>query len=99
MLIDTRWSVYLRQNLQAEVGSSTEKTQWKSPKKGQRLYAEKENDKIALMHDPYAVAWKMVSQEKLIPETVGHIPKEFSRATWFFLMRGGKISGSVFEEK
>ena len=75
------------------------KTQWKSPKKGQRLYAEKENDKIALMHDPYAVAWKMISQGKLIPETVGHVPKELSRATSFFLMRGGKISGSFFEEK
>ena len=67
-------------------------------KKGQRLYAEKENDKIALMHDPYAVAWKMISQGKLIPETVGHVPLELSRATWFFLMRGGKISRSVFEE-
>ena len=98
MLIDTRWSLYLRQNLQAEVGISTEK-QWKSPKKGQRLYVEKENDKITLMHDPYAVAWKMISQGKLIPETVGHVPKELSRATWFFLMQGGKICGSVFEEK
>ena len=68
-------------------------------KKGQRLYAEKENDKIALMHDPYAVAWKMISQGKLIPETVGHVPKELSRATCFFLMRRGKISGSAFEEK
>ena len=77
MLIDTRWSLYLRQNLQAE----------------------KENDKIALMHDPYAVAWKMISQGKLIPETVGHVPKELPRATSFFPMRGGKISGSVFEEK
>ena len=75
------------------------KTQWKSPKKGQRLYTEKENDKIALMHEPYAVAWKMISQGKLLPETVGHVPKKLSRATWFFLMRGGKISGSVFEEK
>ena len=57
------------------------KIQWKSPKKGQRLYAVKENDKIALMHDPYAVAWKMISQGKLIPETAGHVPKELSRAT------------------
>ena len=36
---------------------------------------------------------------KIVPETVGHVPKELSRATWFFLMRGRKISGSVFEEK
>ena len=41
----------------------------------------------------------MISQGKLIPKTVGHVPKELSRATWFFLMRGGKISDSVFEKK
>ena len=75
------------------------KTTWKSPKKGQRLYAEKENDKIALMHDPYAVAWKFKSHGKLIAETVGHVPKELSRAAWFFLERGGEIAGKVFEEK
>ena len=52
------------------------KTTWKSPKKGPRLHAENEKDKIALMHDPYAVAWKMKSRGKLTAETVGHIPKE-----------------------
>ena len=67
--------------------------------KGQRLYAEKEIDKIALMHDPYAVAWKFKSHGKLIAQTVGHVPKELSRAAWYFLERGGKISGNVFEEK
>ena len=60
------------------------KTQWKGPKKGQRLCAEKENDKIALTHDPYVVAWKMISQGKLIPETVGHVPKELSRSYLVF---------------
>ena len=68
-------------------------------KKGQSLYGEKENDKIVLMHDPYAVAWKMKSKGKLIDETVGHFPKELSQAAWFFLQRGGKISGNVSEEK
>ena len=63
------------------------------------IYGEKENDKIALMQDPYAVAWKMKSKGKLIDETVGHFPKELSRAAWFFLERGGEISGNVFEEK
>ena len=42
--------------------------------------AENEKDKIALMHDPYAVAWKINSKQKIIAETVGHIPKELSRA-------------------
>ena len=31
------------------------------------------------MHDPYAVAWKMKSNGKLIDETVGRFPKELSR--------------------
>ena len=75
------------------------KTSWKSPIKGQSLYGEKESDKIALMHDPDAVAWKMKSKGKLTDETVGHFPKELSRAAWFFLERGGKISGNAFEEK
>jgi len=25
-------------------------------------------------------------------ETVGHLPREFSRITWYFLARSGKIS-------
>ena len=34
----------------------------KCPKKGQSQYGEKESDIIALMHDPYAVTWKMKSK-------------------------------------
>ena len=33
------------------------KTIWRVPKKGERLYGEKEKDKRALVIDPYAVAW------------------------------------------
>ena len=51
------------------------------------------------MHDPFAVTWKLKSPGKLIAETVGHVPKELSRAAWFFLGRGGKIFGNVVEEK
>ena len=47
------------------------------------------------MHDPYAVAWKMKSKGKLIDKTVGYLPKELSRAAWFFLEQGGKTSGNV----
>ena len=35
------------------------------------------------------MAWKMKSKGKLIEKTVGHLPKELSRAAWFFLERGG----------
>ena len=75
------------------------KRSWKSPRKGQRLCAEKEDEKIALICDPYAVAWKLKSPRKLLLESVGHVPKELSRAAWFFLERVGKISVNVFDEK
>ena len=45
------------------------------------------------------MAWKMNSKRKLIDKTVRHLPKELSRAAWFFLEWGGKTSGNVFEEK
>ena len=68
----------LRQKLQAEDGIFMGKPHGKL----QKLYAENEKDKIALMHDPYAVAWKINSKQKIIAETVGHIPKELSKAAW-----------------
>ena len=85
--------------MQAEDGISMGKPHGKLQKKGRKLHAENEKDKIALMHDPYAVALKINSKKKIIAETVGHIPKELSRAACFFLKRGGKITGVVCEEK
>ena len=64
---------------------------------GQSLFCEQETNKIALMHDPYAVAWKLWLKRKLITDIIGHMPKEISRAAWFFLERG--VNGQVFEEK
>ena len=75
------------------------KTSWKSPKKGQSLFVEKENNKITLMHDAYAVAWKMKSKGKLIDKTVGCLPKELWQAAWVFLEQAGKIYENVFEKK
>ena len=59
----------------------------------------KKQKKVVLIHDPYAVAWKLKSKGKLVADIAGHMPKEISRATWFFLERGGKINGKIFEEK
>jgi len=41
---------------------------------------------------------KIKNRSRLTAETIGHIPKELSRATGFFLKRGGKISGIVYEK-
>ena len=37
---------------------------------------------------------KLVS--KLTPDTIGHIPREVSRAVWFFITHGGNVTGSVY---
>ena len=75
------------------------KTSWKNPKKGQTVFAEKEQEKIALLSDPYAVAWKLKHSEKLTASVVGHVPREISRAVSFFLDRGGIVQGTVINEK
>ena len=36
---------------------------------------------------------------KPVTYIVGHIPKEISRAAWYFLERSGRRDGKVFEEK
>ena len=66
---------------------------------GQSLFCEQETNEIVLIHDPYAVARKFKSKGKLVADIFDHMPKEISRAAWFFLERGGEINGKVFEEK
>ena len=75
------------------------KTVCSSPKKGQRLYGQKERDADALLVDQYAVAWMMKSKEKLVPDIVGHVPQEISRFVYFFLHHGGSIDAVVEDEK
>ena len=85
--------------MQVEIGISMENPLVKNVKIGQSLFCEQETNKIVLMHDPYGVTWKLKWKGKLVADIVGHIPKEISRAAWFFLERGGKINGKVFEER
>ena len=75
------------------------KTVWPSPSFNDVLVAEKETDEKALMHDKHAVAWKRKVKSKLIPDIVRHVPRELSRAVWYFLDLGGKAIGNVFERK
>ena len=72
------------------------KTVWQSPRKGEKLTAEKENNKEALDIDPYAVAWMLKRRNKLIPDIVGHVPREISRFIWFFFTLGGKMEANVW---
>ena len=76
-----------------------EKNTWKRPKKDDIVFAKKESSKTALEHDPYSIAWKKKSKSKITADVVGHVPKETSRALFFFMSRGGKVVGRVLDEK
>ena len=72
---------------------------WKTRGNGQkrtRLYSLK---KKAAKHDPYFIAWKKKNKSKITADVVGHVPKEISRAVFFFISRGGKVIGRVLNEK
>ena len=58
---------------------------WK-PAAGEKLHAEQEFDNLM---DKFAV--KVLKNN----ETVGHLPREYLRISWYFLARGGKIRVEV----
>ena len=60
------------------------KTAWQTPKKGQKLFAKREEDE-ALIVDEYSVAWMMKSKAKPVADVMGHVPQEISRFVFFFL--------------
>ena len=83
------------------------KSIWSNPKKGECLIGEQETDPVALLEDPYAIAWKEVpyavawklqKKDKLVPVVVGHIPWEISRFVWYFMKYGGKVCPQVHSE-
>ena len=71
------------------------KTVWQSPRKGEKLTAEKETNRDALDIDPYAVAWMLKRKSKLTPDIVGHVPRDISRFIWYFFTHGGKMEATV----
>ena len=62
------------------------KSIWSNPKKGECLIGEQETGPVALLEDPYAIAWKLQKKDKLVPVVVGHIPREISRFVWYFML-------------
>ena len=54
---------------------------------------------IFLMHDPYSVAWKLKSKQKLVADIVGHMPKKLLKVAWLFFECRWKINEKVFKEK
>ena len=73
------------------------KTVWSSPKKVQKLFAQRDEDAEALL--VYAVAWMLKSRSKLVADVVGHVPQEISRFVYFFLQYEGSVDAKVAFEK
>lgn len=71
------------------------KSTWKEPKKGEAVFAENDFDRNAVLADSFAVAWKRKLVTKLTADVVGHLPREVSRAVWFFIDHGGSLAGKV----
>ena len=74
------------------------KSIWSNPKKRECLIGEQEIDPVALLEDPYSIAWKLQKKDKLVPVVVGHIPREISRFVWYFIKYGGKVCSQVHSE-
>ena len=72
---------------------------WPVPRRGQRLIGEIERDPRALREDPFSVALKLVRVDRIVPDIVGHIPREISRFVQFFIQHGGQLSAQVLSER
>ena len=72
---------------------------WQHPRKDEILYGQKEENQVALIIDPHAIAWMKRSRDRLMPYIVGHIPLEISRYVRFFLDRGGKVEAKVHDPR
>ena len=75
------------------------KTSLKSPKRGQTVFAEKEEEKSVLLSDTYTVNLKLKHNKTLTASVIGHVPGDISRAVSCFLDRGGIVQGTVINEK
>ena len=65
---------------------------------GQEISVQVETNEDSKKVDPYCCAIKAMVFGKL--ETVGHIPREVSRHTYFYIKdEGGRIDGSVFSTR
>ena len=71
-----------------------ENTTWENVNIGQEISVQLETNEDSKKIDPYCCAIKTMVSGKL--ETVGHIPREVSRHTYFYIKaEGGRIDGSV----
>ena len=55
----------------------------------------KRHDQVALVIGPHSVTFMRKSIMHVVPDIVGHIPLEISCYVWFFMDRGGRVTGRV----
>jgi len=75
------------------------KTVWCNPSQDEILHLKKEESQAALIHDPHSIAFTRKIRARLVPDIVGHIPLEISRYVWFFMNRGGRVTGTVHDPR
>ena len=74
-------------------------TTWKHIKKDESCTFAFEKRREALDIDPYSIAICIFPRDRVAPVTVGHVPRELSRVFYFFMKRGGKVSGRVYSTR
>ena len=73
-------------------------TTWENVNIGQEISVQLVMNEDSRKLDPYFCAIKTMACGKL--ETVGHIPREVSRHTYFYIKEeGGRIDGSVLSTR
>ena len=104
IIIDFTLIGYIKKKLEEKICETVcwhvyGKSVWHRPSFDDKLFAEKETYKLAILQDKFAVAWKKKDRFKLVHDTVGHVPREISRAVWYFIDLGGSVKGRVFDQK
>ena len=46
-----------------------------------------------------SIAFTRKTRVRLVPDIVGHFPLEISRYVWFFMNRGGRVTGIVHDPR
>ena len=66
------------------------------PYKGQNIsFKHEHNNK----HNRFAVAGKTLLESRIGSITVGHVPRELSRYTWYAIQEGAKFEATVHDTK
>ena len=50
-------------------------------------------------YDKFAVADKTLLKARIVAVTVGHVPRELSRQTWYAIQKGAKFQATVYDTK